>query len=43
METEKRRYSTPTVRVVKMRQRARLLAGSEVKARMNSNFEEEDW
>ncbi len=36
-------YEKPQIRVHQMRQRAQLLAGSEVNASMSGTFEEEDW
>ncbi len=36
-------YEKPQMRVYKMRQRARLLAGSNVDASMDGTFQEENW
>lgn len=39
----KKPYLQPTMKVTIMKHRARLLAGSQVNARMSSTFEEENW
>ncbi len=40
---KKKTYEEPRMRICKMRQRARLLAGSNVNANMNETFEEKNW
>ena len=35
-------YKKPTMQIVKLQQRAQLLAGSQVNATMNTEWEEED-
>ncbi len=43
MRTDRKKYKQPSMRVVKLRQRAKMLAGSPVNATMNSTFKEKNW